>query len=340
MSLGQAGVFWPLKTLLQGAGISITEDATTIRIVNTGGTGGGSGDMLQSQYAPSGIPGKVDHALVADTLAAGAVVPTAQVAQTVPWSGVTGAPSSFPSDWSVITSKPSVFPPATHGPSHRGLGADPIALADINDAGLLTKVSGKSTDFVDGTNKCQDLPGLMQLYGALPPGTCVEYYGAVLPTGTAWVWANGEAISRTQYAALFAVFGTTYGAGDGSTTFNVPDKRGRVGIGAGQGTGLTNRLLGAKGGEENHLLALAEVPSHTHSATPHDPGHTHGIYYNNCGAGGQPNGLGDSAGNIGIDYSSAVPATTNISVTIGATGGGAGHNNLQPFLVCNFIIKT
>src|SRR5207302_11385946 len=83
------------------------------------------------------------------------------------------------------------------------------------------------------------------------------------PTG--FLLCDGSAVSRTTYTALFAVIGTTYGSGDGSTTFNVPDLRGRVAVGAGQGTGLTNRVLGAMSGEENHVLTIAEMPAHTHT---------------------------------------------------------------------------
>src|SRR6185437_10587695 len=75
-------------------------------------------------------------------------------------------------------------------------------------------------------------------------------------------------VSRSQFAALFAVIGTAFGAGDGSTTFNLPDLQGRVPVGAGAGSGLTNRVLAAKGGEENHTLSVAEMPSHGHTATP------------------------------------------------------------------------
>jgi len=90
-----------------------------------------------------------------------------------------------------------------------------------------------------------------------------------------WLLCDGSAISRGTYANLFAVFGTTYGAGDGSSTFNLPDLRGRALVGAGQGAGLTNRPLGSNGGEERHALTIAEMASHNHGIT--DPGHNHGL---------------------------------------------------------------
>jgi len=79
-----------------------------------------------------------------------------------------------------------------------------------------------------------------------------------------WLLCDGRAVSRTTYAALFTKLGTAYGAGDGSSTFNLPDGRGRGLIGAGTGTGLTARVLGAKGGEESHVISVGEMPSHDH----------------------------------------------------------------------------
>lgn len=347
MPVNQLGVYWPFKTLLQGAGIAITEDSTTIRITNTGGTGGsGGGDMLQSQFATNGNPGVVDHAVVADGLSPGVVVANAALAQSVPWSGVTGAPTSFPSDWSLITSKPTVFPPATHGPTHRGTAADPIPIADTTDSGLLALLSGASTDYVGGDNQCHSLPQTIQLYGALPPGSMVAYAGATLPgpTGT-FFFCQGQAVSRSAYAALYAAIGVTYGSGDGSTTFNLPDMRGRGGIGVGQGTYTgteTNRVLGAKGGEETHTIAVAEMPSHAHGASVGDPGHAHTQIGNLIQYQGLKPPSGNDAYALGSTtaYGNTTANATNISVSIAANGGGGAHNNMHPFLVLNYIIKT
>lgn len=122
-------------------------------------------------------------------------------------------------------------------------------------------------------------------YFPLPSGTVLPYAGSSAPSG--WLLCDGSAVSRTTYARLFAVIGTTFGAGDGSTTFNLPDTRGRSVLGAGSGTGLTSRALGATGGAETHTLTEDEMPSHTHTQDAHthtqnahthtDSGHTHGI---------------------------------------------------------------
>lgn len=97
----------------------------------------------------------------------------------------------------------------------------------------------------------------------MPVGTVLPFAGSAAPTG--WLPCDGSAVSRATYSDLFSVIGTTYGAGDGSTTFNVPDTRGRAIVHkAGSGTFNT---LGGKGGEETHTLTSAEMPSHTHNVT-------------------------------------------------------------------------
>jgi len=101
----------------------------------------------------------------------------------------------------------------------------------------------------------------------LPPG--FVSYSASANAGDGWLLANGQAVSRTTYAALFSAIGTRYGAGDGSTTFNVPDIQGRSPIGAGSGSGLTFRDINSpQVGEETHLQTIAEMPAHDHAPEP------------------------------------------------------------------------
>lgn len=106
------------------------------------------------------------------------------------------------------------------------------------------------------------------------PGTTRNHRGANIPFG--WLAEDGSAVSRTTYAALFAVLGTNYGSGNGSTTFNLPDSRGRADIGSGTGPGLSPRILSQILGEETHTLSASEsgLPGHNH--TVNDPGHGHG----------------------------------------------------------------
>jgi microcystin-dependent protein len=96
----------------------------------------------------------------------------------------------------------------------------------------------------------------------IPAGVVAQWAGGAAPTG--WLLCDGSAVSRTTYATLFGAIGTTFGTGDGSTTFNLPDSRGRAVIGAGTGSGLTNRVKGTNGGAETVALTTSNLPSHDH----------------------------------------------------------------------------
>lgn len=126
----------------------------------------------------------------------------------------------------------------------------------------------------------------------VPPGTLLPYAGATSPNSSLWLLADGSEVSRTTYSALFGVLGTTYGTGNGSTTFNIPDMRGRVAMGADNmgtsrgaaGRVTTNNARGQGAGEQNHTLSTSEIPSHAHTITDNghghgvsDPGHAHGV---------------------------------------------------------------
>lgn len=175
-----------------------------------------------------------------------------------------------------------------------------------------------------------------------PSGTIAAFAGSAAPSG--WLLCQGQAVSRTTYATLFGVIGTTYGAGDGSTTFNLPDGRGRSLIGAGQGVGLTNRALAATGGEEAHALSVAELAAHNHGVT--DPGHTHSYVFNWTGANNNlwhqnaTNGLGPGDGSTPNGSGGAAIQTNTTGISIQNNGSGTAHNNLQPFLAVNWIIAT
>lgn len=140
-----------------------------------------------------------------------------------------------------------------------------------------------------------------------PAGTVLIYAGASVPEG--FLLCNGAAISRTDYDVLYQIIGTTYGAGDGTTTFNLPDLRGRVVIGV-SGT----HAIGTTGGAETVTLTEQQIPSHTHTTTI------------KLSTGGSDAGL-TSGGNSTKTYTSS------------STGGGQAHNNMQPYQTLNYIIK-
>jgi microcystin-dependent protein len=167
----------------------------------------------------------------------------------------------------------------------------------------------------------------------IPTATVLQFAGSSAPTG--WLLADGSAVSRSTYSTLFAIVGTTYGAGDGSTTFNLPNMCGRTAIGAGTGSGLTARTLGATGGAETHQLTVAEMPSHTHTQDPHSHVETTNSFTN---SGSGTFGAGTQSG-LGGPVTDTAWSTKAATATNQSTGGGGAHNNMQPFLVQNFIIK-
>lgn len=175
-------------------------------------------------------------------------------------------------------------------------------------------------------------------------GVVAPFAGTTEPTG--WLFCYGQAVSRTTYAALFTALGTTYGTGDGTTTFNLPDLRGRVVAGQDDMGGTSaNRLttpingdtLGASGGSEGHQLTAAQQANMTvtagvtttHTATPNNPGTNIGV----PGGGG----TGAFASNGGTAYT-----VLNISGTAVGSGSASGgsHNNVQPTIILNYIICT
>lgn len=154
MGAQEAGVYWPFKNFLSGSGIVLTEDSTSIRIATTG-AGPGGGDMLSSVYAPTGQPGTVDKAISAQTVTG--VVAHATLADSIPWGGVTGKPTIFPTDWGSITNKPATMPPGPHATTHVTAGQDLIPLVTAALPGLSSPLSGKVTDFRAGDGNWRDL---------------------------------------------------------------------------------------------------------------------------------------------------------------------------------------
>lgn len=172
----------------------------------------------------------------------------------------------------------------------------------------------------------------------VPIGTGMDYFGTEAPEG--YLFADGAEISRTEYSELYQIIGTIYGEGDGETTFNLPDKRERVSVmhkeGSINGTkGATLDTLGAKGGEFKHVLSKEELPNY--NLTVNDPGHSHALARVIEFSVGN-NKYGPAGGTSQAANISTFSAKTGITVSSG--GNDVPMNNLQPYLVCNYIIKV
>jgi microcystin-dependent protein len=151
--------------------------------------------------------------------------------------------------------------------------------------------------------------------GLTPPGVIAPYAGSGAPSG--WLMCDGSAVSRSTYSDLYAVCGTTYGVGNGSTTFNLPNLQARVPVGIDVADANFN-VRGETGGASTVTLTSSQMPSHTHTYT------YKGLFNKMEGTGGL---------NVAsIDLVS--------SQTSGSAGGGSSHNNLQPYMALHYIIKT
>jgi len=181
----------------------------------------------------------------------------------------------------------------------------------------------------------------------LPVGSIQAFAGANAPTG--WLLCDGGAISRGQYPDLYSAIGTVYGAGDGASTFNLPDLRGRVPAGKDNmgGTaairlttshfGGTATNLGATGGSESHTLTTAQLAVHNHS----DAGHSHPPYPGYEGYWQEDSQSGVIIAQGGnFKANSLVPSTGTGYSNIQNAGSGNAHNNTQPTLIVNYIIKA
>ena len=227
------------------------------------------------------------------------------------------------------------------------LGAKPLRSAPAAELFAGTLIQG--TPYLALYNHADAAFYLHGSYGNpynVPLAAGMDYWGAATPN-SAFAFPTGQAISRTAYSALFAIMSTTYGVGDGSTTFNLPDKTGRVSaMREASATRLTSAYfggnsanLGAVGGLESHTLTTAQLASHTHVNTLSDPGHAHlssFVLGGSTGGSGTGTAVNTSSGIAGNIASS----TTGISITNASTGSGNAHNNVQPTIVCNYIIRV
>lgn len=160
-----------------------------------------------------------------------------------------------------------------------------------------------------------------RITNSAPAGKISGYGGTTAPAG--WLMCDGSAVSRTTYASLFAVIGTSYGAGDGSTTFNLPNGKGRNFYGR-DSAQTEFDVVGEVGGEKAHYLTVNEMPSHSHTSIDRM------MIWD---AGKSPLG--------GIAAGSTAQSSGWGGNVVANNGGGAAHNNLGPYQVIGgFIIKT
>ena len=166
--------------------------------------------------------------------------------------------------------------------------------------------------------------------GTTPSGAIETFAGTAAPNG--WLLCFGQAVSRTTYADLFAALSTTYGTGNGTTTFNVPDLRGRVAAGKdNMGGSSASRLvtnvaggnLGATGGAESHTLTTAQLPFHSHQYFQNIQ-HTDGLV------------VTGEATMAGLTLGGRRRYVDNTE----GSGNNVAHNNTQPTIVLNYIIKV
>lgn len=177
----------------------------------------------------------------------------------------------------------------------------------ISAHGFAPKAPNDATKYLDGTG-AYSVPA-----APLAAGIIHQYGGSSAPSG--YLLCDGTAVSRATYAGLFTAISTTYGVGDGSTTFNVPNLKGKVPVGY-NASETEFDALGETGGEKTHTLTEAEMPTHSHSIPTY-------------GGGATNNWLLESKGE-----------NVTTSRNTNSAGSGSAHQNLQPYLTLNFIIKT
>lgn len=187
----------------------------------------------------------------------------------------------------------------------------------------------------------------------VPTGSVMQYASSSAPTG--WLICDGSAVSRTTYATLFAVISTTYGVGDGSTTFNLPDTQGKSVFGYNSGDSSFD-AIGETGGSKTTTLTTNELPAHTHTGTTDsdgahthsvtDPGHTHTLSPDEAVSSGvgsivanRDEGTGTTTGSSTTGISIVSDGAHTHTFTTGSSGSGNSFSLLNPYIVFNYIIK-
>lgn len=246
--------------------------------------------------------------------------------------------------YKAVTGTPNAVPSAPNDAAvNSSVSNNPwVELARISVTAALSSVTNaKITD----TRSFVQLSTNVQAAHLMPIGTMLDYAGTTAPSG--FLLCYGQTISRTTYKDLFGIIGTIYGSGDGSTTFTLPDCRGRVAAGKDNmgGTsadrltlqdatnGINGDGLGNVGGKESHTQTITEMPLHGHD-----------FRYAVQGSGGGVNNIYSmpyaASANGSIVTSGSPPATSGeLRAGVIPNGGDGAHNNVQPTIIFNKIIK-
>ncbi len=264
------------------------------------------------------------------------------------------------------------------GQTTANAAANAILPAQASNSGKYLTTNGTDSSWGTVTAGTALPAGSMQMFA----GTVTQSAAAGVVTTNApsgWLLANGDIVSRTTYSALFTAIGTTYGAGNGSTTFALPDMRSRVPIGVGTGSGLTARTLGGTVGQENITIGSTNLPSHSHTFSPTGTLNTESNHYHASAAAGSHQHTGTNGwqplvftstggganlaggttfqrynmesvmnaagshthGNTNVNSGHTHTFTPTAGQTTGnGPGTGASLTNMQPSIGMNYIIKT
>jgi microcystin-dependent protein len=240
-----------------------------------------------------------------------------------------------------------------------GLGAKPLRLSPSGvelPAGTLVQGTPYVATYYNATAEWI-LQGLAGNPYNIPLGGMIEFTGTTAPNGS-FVFPSGQTISRTTYATYFAMVGTTYGAGDGSTTFNVIDKRGRVSAGkddmggsaasrlTAAGSGITGTTLGAAGGAQTVTLSTANLPAYTPSGSVSAPTATAAIRSENFVVGAPGAGQSNSTLQVAVNSaqqtgSDSTIVSNSVPAFTGNAEGGASApiNKTQPTVIVNYLLR-
>jgi microcystin-dependent protein len=241
----------------------------------------------------------------------------------------------------MIAFTPHVTNDATVTLNVDSLGTKPLRSAPNVELPAGTIIQG--TPYVAVYNSSDQVFYLQSFYGSpynVPIGAGLDYWGLTTPNSS-FVFPVGQAISRTTYAALFAIVGTTYGTGDGSTTFNMPDKTGRTSV-MKEATatrlttsgGVDGGTLGAVGGAQNGTILQANLPSVSLTTTISDPGHSHaGLTQTGAAAGAGVSGGAPANTQYGSNTGTGSNTTgITASTALGGSGVASGKTRNSPTL--------